>query len=362
MQVNRPGLLNQILPQADLARMQVGQRLQVEILSMDANQEGIIDLGGKLVRAKLDTQVQTGERFWAAVKEANENGIVLSRQSLQNPKLDNLNKEQIITLVNRGFGFDPEISETLAKFMEGKGMTAFLSLLTSNHPQIRNLVALWLSALPNWSKLSGKNSETLLKYFSILGLDDENKMWNSFQTENQTLDLSASVKRNILSILQDQTDTLSKEEESALEKIRDSITGQQLWIQTGTKKNAYCLLHLVLQDQGMFYNCEIAMESARKGQRIDEEHSHIALQVETQNLGKIGADIMIYEHRINLCILHEDAEALRPMIQEMEQHAKGQFDRFGLTMERITIKAFDESPYFNEFITGKQQSGVDIQG
>jgi hypothetical protein len=146
MQINNSTLLNRLLTEVDLTRLQVGQRLEVEILSNDPNQEGMISLGGKILKAKLEAQVQTGERFWAAVKELGDKEIVLSRELFNNPKLESLTREQIITLVNRGFGFDTEISETLAQFGNSKTAGLVHSLLSSSNPQLKDLLKMFLSA------------------------------------------------------------------------------------------------------------------------------------------------------------------------------------------------------------------------
>lgn len=362
MQVNSPGIVGQILPQTDLMRLQVGQLHQVEILSIDANREGTIDLGGKLMRAKLDMQVQAGERFWVEVKEASENGIVLSKQNLQHADLKNLTKDQLLTLVDRGFGFDGEILGNLVKFSEGRGLDIFLSLIASNNPSIRSLMALWLKAIPQWSKLSGQNAEVLVKYFSVLGLDDENKLWRRFQSQNWEEESKDSVKRELAVILQEQANSLSKKDKAALEKMQEEITGQQLWIQSGAKKNAYSLMHLVLQNDGIMYQCDIAIESARQGDRMDKERSHIALQAETPNLGLVGADIIIFDGKINLCLLHEDAEELAQMVEKLKTSTKDYFAFLGFSLERIAVKSFRDYPYFKEFLKGKPKGGVDIQG
>ncbi|NLI93640.1 MAG: hypothetical protein GX434_16045 [Peptococcaceae bacterium] len=365
MQINNTSFINQIITESDLSRLKIGQRLQVEILSNEGNQdEAIISLNGKLVKAKLEAQAQTGDRFWAAVKESGENGLILSRENVSNAALNGLSKEQIVLIMDRGTGFDPGVAKVLANFTDIKSNSTILQpLLKSKNPQIRNLVSLLSDILPDWSKLDGKNYTQLLKYFSALGLDDEKDLYARFSSKNTDLDSNLqSVKANILKIIQDQDNKLSKEEKSSLEAILDEITGQQLWIQSGIKKNAYSLLHLILQDQGRFYNCEIAVESARKGKRMDPEHSHIALQVETPNLGKVGADIMIYENKMQLCILHDEIDVLKPVIQEVQQDVFNNLNALGLQIERVSIKSFKDFPYFQEFLSGKHQSEVDIKG
>ncbi|RNC29728.1 MAG: hypothetical protein AWM53_00345 [Candidatus Dichloromethanomonas elyunquensis] len=362
MQINNAGFLNPIVQDIDLTQLKVGQQLEVEILSTDADQEGIISLGGKPMRAKIEAQVQTGDRFWAAIKEAGANGIVLSRD-INASSLNSLSKEQIITLIDRGVGFDPRIAEVLTSFVTSETTPALFSMLNSNNPQIRSLMSVLLSALPDWSKLNSQNYTQIIKYFSALGLENEKSVYDAFFSNKKDIDFNPqSVKANILKITQDQSDKLSKEERAAIGDILKEITGQQLWAQSGTRKNAYSLLHLLLQDQGEYFNCKIALESSRKGKRMDPEHCHIALQVDTPNLGKVGADIMLYENKVNVCLLHEDIEVLRPVIQELRQDSNANIQMTRLQIEKITLKSFQELPYFQKFLSGKQQSGVDVKG
>jgi len=364
MQINNSTLLNRLLTEVDLTRLQVGQRLEVEILSNDPNQEGMISLGGKILKAKLEAQVQTGERFWAAVKELGDKEIVLSRELFNNPKLESLTREQIITLVNRGFGFDTEISETLAQFGNSKTAGLVHSLLSSSNPQLKDLLKMFLKALPTWSTLKGTNYVPLQQYFAVLGLENEKLIHDSFRQKNEQAAFEqTNIKINLLKILDDdQADSLSKEERTWLNKLLEDITGQQLWIQSGIKKNAYLLLHFPLQDNGQLYQCKVAVESSRKGRRIDMEHSRIALQVETPNLGIVGADIMIYEDNLNVCLLHDEIDILRPLIEEVYDDTAASFRDLGLQLGRVSLKSLKDDPGFLHFISGRQRSGVDIRG
>ena len=81
MQIGNINLSGQLNQEIDLTRLKIGQRLPIAVIALGDNQEGLISLGGKLIKAKLEAQVQTGERFWAAVKENDEKGIVLSKEN-----------------------------------------------------------------------------------------------------------------------------------------------------------------------------------------------------------------------------------------------------------------------------------------
>jgi hypothetical protein len=363
MQINNLHFLNRI-SEADLARLRVGQHLEVEVISHEANQDGVIALGGKIMRAKIEAQVQTGERFWAAVKEANEDGIVLSRDFLNNAKLDGLSKEQVIVLVNRGFNFDPLLSETLTKFAKNKETSWFRSLASSENADIRNLLSSLIKIFPHWSKLNQANYSPLIDYFSHLGLENERMIYDKYRLSPNEGELSESdnVKLNLLKLLEEQAHTLSKEDKSSLHQLLDEITGQQLWIQSGVRKNAYCLLHLPLYENGELFPCHIAMESARKGTKMDATHSRIALQVETPHLGLVGADLMLFDDKMNVCFLHDDVEYMGALIEELYEEAFANFHLMGLTIERFSVRSFAQVPSFFEFLTGKHMGGVDIEG
>jgi hypothetical protein len=363
MQINNMAYWNKSGPEIDLAQLKTGQRLQVEILSSD-DSEGLISLNGTLMKAKLEAQVQSGDRFWAAVKEIDENGmVVLSREVWNSQTLSRLSQEQMLTLLDRGTGFDPETAEVLLNFARNQMRPLLDPLLASANPQINNLLTELLKIVPEWSALNGKNYGRLWQYNLRLGLENERTLYQNFLAKNEPPpENTPSVKEILLKTLQDPGKALSKEEKSALEKILAEITGQQLWVQSGTKKNAYSLLHFILQDQGVFYNCRVALESSRKGKKKDIQHSHIALQVETPNLGKVGVDFLIYDNAINICLLHDDVAELKAFLEELQPETAANFHNLGLRLERVTVKSFTELPDFQDFLSGKPRSGVDIKG
>lgn len=358
MQISNINLGNYIRNDIDLFKLRIGQRLQVEVINIDENQEGFVSIGDKIIRAKVEAQVQNGERFWVSVKEANDNEIVLSRDSLNNTKI---NKEQLIILMNRGFNVDKEISDYLVKFANNN-LSTILFLIKMKNPQLNQLTSLLLKIIPKWSEINKSNTNIILEYYKGLGIDLEKTLYESYFQEHKDISInSLSIKIQLLKVLSD-NNSISDNDKAILNQLLEEITGQQLWFQSGVKKDAYYLLHFPLQDNELFYNCKMAIESNRKGQKIDMEHCHIALQVETKYLGIIGADLMIYEDSISISIINNNIEELTPLIQNLYDETENSFASLGLKLKNISLKTHEDFPQFSKFISGNQICGVDLKG
>lgn len=361
MQISNINLPSKMLPDINLTSLQIGQRVLVEVKSIGHNQEGLIFLNGKPLSAKLEAQFQTGERFWATVKEANQNGIVLIRENLNNWKINNLSKEQVFTLITRGLSLEPEISDYLAKFINNN--SCLLSFITCKNPLLSKLISkLWRNIL-KWSQISSLRIDSIEKYYKILGLNYERMIYESYK-QKQGIPKSTlmSVKSLLLEIISNYRNSLLGEDKAIIKQMLEEITGQQLWIQTGAENNAYCLMRFPLQDSGIIYNCILAIESSRKGEKIDINHCHLALKVETENIGTVGADLIIHEDTINVCILNDNVSNLAPIIEELYNNLEESFTLLGLILQKFSLKKFEDYPQFSEFIRGKHMSGVDIKG
>lgn len=344
----------------ELSGLLVGQRLAVEVIATSKNQQGLVSLGGKIHPAKLEAEVKPGDRFLAAVKEANGQEIVLSREHISG-RITGLSNEQLIFLFNRGLGIDPKILLLLNQFTQTSD-TALLSILLSKSPYLDNLAKQLWSNIPQWSETNGQTFNYLLRYYYMLGLEHERDIYELYKRNSgQKEKMEHCAKEQILLLLRESVAKLPAQLKEYLELLLDRITAQQMWIQTGTRENAYLLMHIPLQDNGIIYNCQIAVESSRKGKKIDVEHCHIAIQVETENLGKVGADIRMYEKRLQICLLNDSTEFFS-LIESIYQSTKERFANLGLTLEHITIKTFEEDPQFTNFITGQFVSGVDFEG
>lgn len=355
---NMPGLLGPV----ELNQLQVGQRVPVEIIRTDGAQEGLISLGGTLIKAKLEAQVQQGDRFWAAVRETGENGLILARENLSSNS-SGLSPKQVLLLLNRGLGFDPEIASFLEHFT-GSINTGLASLLASRNPYLSKLIHFLWEHMPEWSGLSAKNYSPLGKYYIHLGLEHERLIYELLKNPNREEKIAEgqTVKEQVLVLLKESTGILSRRDRDCLENLLAEIVGQQLWIQKGVRNNVYFLMYFPLKDQDNLYNCRIAVESSRKGSKMDMDHCHIALQVDTENLGTVGADIRLYENKIYLCILHNDIEVLAPLIDIAKNNVREAFAELGLMLQDIALKKFADFPQHEKFISGDYVGGVDIKG
>lgn len=365
--LNTPGRLPS---GADLATLQVGRRLRVEIISLESNQEGTISLDGKLIEAKIEAGFRAGDQFWATVKKVGNDGIVLSKADVP-PQTDGLADARSRILINRGFPPDPVISRQLEKFISDNSSPVF-SIINSKNPVVSKVLDLFFRITPKWEKLSGLNFQSLADYLCRLGLEYESNLVKSRRTmsnrrspanfQETVFGDRTMLKMNLLQLAAGDSASLSPEDKAALTALLDDITGQQLWIQTGAEKNAYFLMHIPLQDNGMVYQAKIAVESRRHGNNIDLNHCRFALQVDTPNLGKVGADLTIYENRIHICLLHEDKNELEQIIPEYFDLTSRGFASIGYCLEQISVHNFEDYPGFDSFLTGKPRSGVDLTG
>lgn len=345
----------------ELSKLLVGQRLTVEVISSDKNQQGLVSLGGRIHPAKLEANVQAGDRFLAAVRETNGQEIILARENISG-KITGLTNEQLIFLLNRGLGLDPKMFSLMKQFTQSTD-TALMSILISKSTFLESLVKYFWKNIPQWSQTNAQTYNNLVKYYYMLGLEHERDIYQLYKKDppqKKTEQLSA--KEQILILLKENTGRIPSPLKDSLQLLLDRITAQQMWIQTGARDNAYVLMHLPIQQDGMLYQCQIAVESSRKGNKIDIDYCHIALQVETQNLGKVGADLRLFEQKLQICLLSDNPDQLHSLVENMFHSTKEKFTSLAITLEHIMIKSYEEYPQFTDFINGQCVSGVDIRG
>ncbi|KUO67003.1 MAG: hypothetical protein APF84_17575 [Gracilibacter sp. BRH_c7a] len=355
--INNSPILNK---NVELSKLLVGQRLTVEVISTDRNQQGLVSLGGKIHPAKIEAEVKPGDRFLAAVRETNGQEIILSRENI-NGRITGLSNEQFILLLNRGLGIDSKILLLLNQFTQSTD-TALMSILMTKSPDLNNLARNIWKSIPQWAEINGQTFNYLVKYYYLLGLEHERDIYELYKNDARQKETNEpSVKEQILLLLKEHAGKLPIQQKEYLELLLDKITAQQMWIQTGARENAYFLMHIPLQSNGTIYNCRIAVESSRKGNKIDVDHCHIAIEVETENLGIIGADLRLFEQRLQICLLNNDTD-LHPLLETIYESTKERFTNLGLILDNITIKTFEENPQFANFIAGQFVSGVDFEG
>lgn len=356
--------LNHSIISNELTELKVGQLLQVEVLSKGNSNEGIISLAGKQVKAKFETPAKAGERFWVCVKDINKNELVLTREYIISKQIKHITAAQLELLLNRGCGFDPYVANLLENFLkpDNRVLSLFLKDFFAS-PTLRSIFQNIFKVIPSWENIDGYNYKDLIEYFKLLGLNYENKLLERIKNGQEKLNSSfkGNIKAQIMNLLKDSKNKFTKAERNNLESFLEEITGQQLWIQTGTKKNAYSIMNIPLQDNGLIYQANIAVESLRKGRKIDIRRCHIAVQVDTSNLGKIGADIWLYDNTLNICVLHDNPDSILQLINKVSASTYERFTQMGIYLKSITVKRFSENPQFFQFIKGKQ-SEVDLIG
>jgi len=371
MQINNLNLPLKSFSEGDSTQLKPGQRLMVEIIS-NQNQEGWVSLNGRIVKAKIEAQVAAGDKLWTSVKTVDREGIVLSREGLAPDLIGKLSPEEVITLLTRGFQVEPNISEYLSKFIHMN--STLLSLLADKTNEFGGFLLLLQKIIPHWplqARPGGPNGPAnnfLLTFFKSLGLEYEKSIYDSYKLNNSknTLD-HPTVKMELLKLLANDGllpdgTRLSNEQKQSLGLFLQEITGQQLWVQTGINDNAYFLLHFPLQDGERYYYVKMALESPHRGDKIDVSRSHIALRVEMPHLGTIGVDLLRYDESLSVCILHDDVEGLRPLIEELKEQTESNFRLLGLNLQRITLESFEDNPQFEKFLSGKPLGGVDLKG
>jgi hypothetical protein len=168
-------------------------------------------------------------------------------------------------------------------------------------------------------------------------------------------------KSMLLRLLETSAQNLTQSERGMAKALLDDVTAQQFWLQSGIRKNALVLLNVPLQDQEGWYQAQIAIESGRKGSKMDPEHCRIGVQVETYHLGTVGADVWIYEGRIHLCLLSDDPAGLIEAAQSELMSAQEQFQALGMKLASLTTKNFSDMPRFRSFLAGEQLE-VNVEG
>ncbi len=374
MQVNgfNPlGLINQ----NSSSKLEPGQRLFVEVISKKPSGEGIILLEGQEIPALMEISADAGDKLWVKIRESNEKGLLLVRE-LQPDSLKTSSskgeKPQTI-LLERGLPANATIIKILDNFNNPKQEFVLLlqnisqESLSGLTQQQRETIAQVLKAIPLWANVSGENgAEKILQFLKALGIDYEARLKKVLQAkgENQAKGfqtLLSTLKPLILQILQDPKSLLSALDHKAFEGILDQLTGQQLWLRTGDRENAFVLLHFPFQDNESTLLAKVAIESTRKGNKMDSDHCHLALQIETQVLGEVGVDLWFFEDNLSLRVLTSQPERLTPLLEEILPLTKEGFSQIGFNLRSVDIGDLTLDQEFKRFILGQRKKGLDLQ-
>ncbi|MHB8124830.1 MAG: hypothetical protein ACYDEJ_04155 [Desulfitobacteriaceae bacterium] len=374
MQVNgfNPlGLINQ----SSSSKLVPGQRLFVEIINKKPSGEGIILLEGQKIPALMEISAGVGDKIWVKIREITDNGLLLVREQQQNSleisNTSNGEKSQTI-LVERGLQANDNIVKVLENFSNAKQELVFLlqnlnqeslSGLTSNQGVT---IAQVLQVIPQWANLSGENgAEQILQLLKALGIDYEARLNQVLKAkgENQgkgLQELLSTLKPLILKILEDNKNLLSAQHHKIFEEILDQLTGQQLWLRTGDQENAYVLMHFPFQDNERMLLAKVAIESTRRGNKMDIDHCHLALQIETRVLGDVGVDLWFYEDNLSLKVLTSQPEILTPLLEQILPLTKDKFSQIGFNLRSVETGHIDTNQEFRRFIIGQRKKGVDL--
>ncbi len=230
---------------------------------------------------------------------------------------------------------------------------------------------LW-EMIPQWSTLRDNQTkdggaEILLKLLKALGLDFESRLANlklaEKQGDSELNQLKDTVKAQLMELIHSSSGAAGKEGKGGekLEPLLNYLTGQQLWLQSGSREPAYILLHLPVRHQDSVYEARIAVESGRKGAKIDIDHCRIALMLDTPNLGEIGVDAWFFEKTLSIKILSSYPTNISEWLTEMKEEIGGRFNQIGFRLGEIKVEDLTEKVPLEEFITGKRRSGVDYK-
>lgn len=356
--MNKIGL-NQWLP---------GERLLVEVIRKIGEGEGTIRVKGQDIFAILETSTEIGDKFWVKVGDIKEGNLLLIREPLLAKQGDiPVVQHQFQQVTERGLPNNLDIVTLLKTFL-----TANTGLLDS---VMRNLQGLinedillnFKKSIPKWEEISEENgAEELVECLRKLGLNYEQRIQLMLKLNPQTKEaekssLKETLKYALLQALQSHEGQNLDDPEGALALMLQKITGQQLWFKTGAMDNAYMLLHLPLYHRDHILPAQIAIESARKGPKMDENHCRVAMQIETQFLGEIGIDAFFNQDALSFRVLTRDLQFFPQFVEEVMPETRERFAKLGFNIVKVETGNLDENLEFQNFLRGSRRSGVDIQ-
>lgn len=342
-----------------------GERLLVEVVQKTSEGEGTIRVKGQDLSALLGPSTTVGEKFWVKVGNLSEGSLLLIREPLIEKQGDiHVAPQQFDQLTERGLPVNQEIIALLKTFPTTN--TGILgTLLTSlQGTQLDGLIMNLKKSCPEWEGLSEETgAEKLVECLRKLGLNYEQRIQLMMKLDPQAKEteknsLKDTFKFALLEALQNQE---SQDPEGIVRNLLQKFTGQQLWFKTGALDNAYLLLHLPLLSKDQLVPVQIAVESARKGGRMDEQHCRVGIQLETQQLGKVGIDAFFYDDSLNLRVLTRNLQFLPQLLEVVLPETRTQFAKLGFNLTQLETGDLDQAIEFQKFLEGSRRSGVDLQ-
>ena len=220
------------------------------------------------------------------------------------------------------------------------------------------------NSIPEWNSLSEENGAgKIVECLRKLGLNYEQRIQQMLKLDSPDKEtekdaIKDTLKYKLLEAIGKQEGHDSK---GNLTSLLQKITGQQLWFKTGALDSAFMLLHLPLLNQGQLVPTQIAIESARKGTKMDEQHCRVAIQIETQQLGDIGIDAFFDQDSLTFRILTRNLPFLSQLLEEVMPETRAEFSKLGFTIAKVETGDLDQNIEFQNFLRGIRRSGVDVQ-
>jgi len=357
-----PGAVNSTL----LKQWHLGERLLVEVVQKTSEGEGAILVKGQEMSALLETSTKVGEKFWVKVGNLSEGSLLLIREPLMEKKGDiRVASQQFKQLTERGLPVNQEIINLLKTFPTANTGILGTILTSLQGTSLDGLIMNFRKSILKWEGLSEETgADELVEFLRKLGLNYEQRIQQMMKLDPQTKEaeknsLKDTFKFALLEALQNQEGM--DDSEGSVANLLQKLTGQQLWFKTGALDNAYVLLHLPLLNQEQFVPVKIAIESARKGGKMDERHCRVGIQTETQQLGVVGIDAFFYQDSITFRVLTSDLEFLPQLLEEVLPETRIQFAKLGFNLTKIETGNLAQNIEFQNFLQGSRRSGVDIQ-
>jgi len=351
-----------------LKQWHLGERLLVEVVQKTGDKEGLIRVKGQDVLAILDTSLESGEKFWAKVGDLKDGSLLLTREPLMEKQGDiRVVPQQFQQLAERGLPINQELMTLLKTFSAAD--TGILGSLLGNIQGTMTdefLVSLRKS-IPEWDGLSEENgAEKLVECLRKLGLNYEQRIQQMLKLdapakEIEKNSLKETFKFALLEAIQNQEGQGHFDTDGPLAQLLQKITGQQLWFKTGAQDSAFMLLQLPLLDQGQPIPVQVAIESARKGPKMDEQHCRVALQIETKQLGDIGIDAFFDQDSLTFRILTRNLPNVSQLIEAVMPETRAEFSKLGFNIAKVETGDLDQNIEFQNFLRGIRRSGVDVQ-
>ena len=357
-----PGAVNSPL----IKQWQVGDRLLLEIVQKTSEGEGTIRVKGQEMSALLEPSTKVGEKFWVKVGNLSEGSLRLIRQHTMDKQGDlRIAPQQFNQYTERGLPNNQEINALLKKFPTANTGTLSSLLASLQGTALEGLLMNLRKSSPKWEGLSEENgAEVLVECLRKLGLNYEQRIQGMMKLDPQSKEIEKSnlketFKFSLLQALQNSNGLDAAE--GTVTSLLQKLTGQQLWLKTGVLDNAYLLLHLPLLNQGQVMPVQIAIESARKGGKMDEHQCRVGIQLDTQQLGQVGIDAFFYGDSLSFRVLTRDLQSLSELLEDVLPETRTQFAKLGFNLTKIETGDLNENLEFQNFIKGTRRSGVDIK-